>query len=366
MTKTIGARKHAQVFTLLLHEIESGRWKEGQRLPSEAQLVDQLGLSRITVGRAMRDLQVAGLIERRVGSGTYVKSAPPNTGHTFGLLIPALGETEIFEPICQGMMASPRAREHALVWGSVDEHADSQEAQALALCRHYIDRKVTGVFFAPLEGTPAAREVNQRVCRELEGAGIPIVFLDRGPQSYLEPNGHDLVGIDNRRAGFRITQHLLKQGCRRLAFVSVAHAASTVAARQAGFRDAISTETTSAEPVLSFQLDPDSSDQVRHVMDAGPDGLVCANDRTAGRLMQTLGRLGYGIPGDVRLVGVDDVEYARLLPVPLTTLRQPTREIGEAALGAMLDRIARPTLRPRQILIDCDLIVRRSCGSSAA
>jgi GntR family transcriptional regulator of arabinose operon len=84
-------------------------------LPSEAQLVRQYGASRITVARAVRDLQLAGLVERRAGSGTYVKAAPQAGALSFGLLIPDLGETDIFEPICQGMMASPLAREHALV-----------------------------------------------------------------------------------------------------------------------------------------------------------------------------------------------------------------------------------------------------------
>ena len=51
-----------------------------------------------------------------------------------------------------------------------------------------------------------------------------------------------------------------------------------------------------------------------------PDAIVCANDRTAGLVMQILLAQGYDIPGDVRLVGIDDVRYASLLPVPLTTL----------------------------------------------
>jgi DNA-binding LacI/PurR family transcriptional regulator len=97
-----------------------------------------------------------------------------------------------------------------------------------------------------------------------------------------------------------------------------------------------------------------------------PDAIVCANDRTAGLLMHALLRLDYAIPRDVRLVGIDDVEYASLLPVPLTTLRQPTRQIGDAALGAMLQRVARTDLPPRDILLDCDLVVRQSCGAGQA
>ncbi|TLY53887.1 MAG: GntR family transcriptional regulator, partial [Gammaproteobacteria bacterium] len=69
-------RKHRQVYSSLSRDIHSGRWKLGERLPSEAQLVERFGVSRITIGRAVRDLQTAGLVERRAGSGTFVKRAP--------------------------------------------------------------------------------------------------------------------------------------------------------------------------------------------------------------------------------------------------------------------------------------------------
>jgi len=72
------------------------------------------------------------------------------------------------------------------------------------------------------------------------------------------------------------------------------------------------------------------------------------------------------IPRDVRIVGIDDVNYASLLPVPLTTIRQPCREIGAAALEAMLDRLDRPNMPARDILLDCELIVRESCGAAPA
>ena len=114
-----------------------------------------------------------------------------------------------------------------------------------------------------------------------------------------------------------------------------------------------------------MRLDPSDSAAVEQFMrTARPDAVVCANDRTAARLMPTLLRLGYAIPGNVRLVGIDDVEYAGLLPVPLTTLRQPTQQIGDVALGVMLERVARTDFPPRDVLLHCELVVRESCGSS--
>ena len=121
------------------------------------------------------------------------------------------------------------------------------------------------------------------------------------------------------------------------------------------------------ERSLVHRLDPSDPAALRHVMDGQrPEAFVCANDRTAARLIPTLLRLGHTVPGDVRVVGIDDLEYSKLLPVPLTTLRQPTRQIGDAALAATLERVARTHLPTRDILLNCELIVRESCGASGA
>jgi DNA-binding LacI/PurR family transcriptional regulator len=356
--------KYQQVYTALRREIQSGRLKKGDRLPSEAELVRTFGASRITVGRAVRDLQAAGLVERRAGSGTYVKSPQTARALSFGLLIPDLGETEIFEPICQGMMASPIAREHALIWGS--PAGASKEERAWQLCRQYIDRGVSGVFFAPLEGSGDSHDINQRIARSLDEARIPVILLDRTVVPYPGRGHHDLVGIDNRRAGYVITEHLLRLESQRIAFMAMPSAASTVDAREAGYREALYTWDRPLERSLVHHLDPSDASAVEAVLRAeSPDAIVCANDRTASRLIPTLLRLGRTVPDAVRVVGIDDLEYAKLLPVPLTTLRQPTRQIGDAALAAMLERVARTHLPTRDIFLNCELIVRDSCGATS-
>ena len=137
-------------------------------------------------------------------------------------------------------------------------------------------------------------------------------------------------------------------------------------AREAGYREALYAAHAPVARELVRRLDPTSAGAVRDVMEeARPDAIVCANDWTAARLMHALLELGYSVPGDVRLAGIDDMEYASLLPVPLTTLRQPTREIGAAAFAAMLDRVSRPETPVRDIFLQSQLIVRRSCGAAS-
>jgi GntR family transcriptional regulator, arabinose operon transcriptional repressor len=356
--------KHEQVRRAVAAEIAAGRWRPGDRVPSEAELVARFGVSRITVGRAMRDLQRDGLVERRPGAGTFVAAAVPESGLSFGLLIPDLGRTEIFEPICQGMMESPLAHRHALLWGSVNGAGGGREARAWQLCRQYVERRVSGVFFAPLEHTPGKDAVNRRISQALTAAGTPVVLLDRTVTSYPERGPHDLVGIDNRRAGQVMTEHLVRAGAQRIAFVGVPDAAATVDAREAGWREALHRAGMGDVASGAHRLDPaDRAAVQRFMTESAPDGIVCANDHTAARLLHTLLALGHDVPGAVRLVGIDDLDYAALLPVPLTTYHQPTREIGVAALAAMLQRLERPDQPVRDVLLHGELVVRRSCGA---
>lgn len=354
--------KHRQVYAALEESLRSGQFKQGDRLPSEAELVRRYGASRITVGRAMRDLREAGLVERRPGSGTYVKGTAAAPGLSFGLLIPDLGEAEIFEPICEGMTSSPSARDHVLIRGASPGTRTSKQEWAWALAMQYVARRVAGVFFAPLELVPDKDAVNRRIADALDAASIPVVLLDRPVLPYPQRGPHDLVGIDNRRAGYVVTEHLVARGRRRVAFVAAPHAASTVEVREAGYRDALGAAGVVVDRSLARRLDPSSATDVAALLEARPDGVVCANDRTAAHLMQTAIGLGVAVPDDLAFVGIDDADYAPLLPVPLTTLRQPARAIGDAAMSAMLERVQRRTLPARDILLRCELVVRRSSG----
>lgn len=366
--------KHRQIHDALHQEILHGKYQPGQKIPSEAALVTRFGASRITVGRAVRDLNRSGLVERRAGSGTYVRRLPaetgvPEQGLTFGLLIPDRGRTEIFEPMCQGMAESPQALGHALLWSSSlsRDPSLSRAAQAWEICQRYLGRRVSGVFFAPLEAAYDEDQMNHRIVTALDQAVIPVVLLDRDFLPYPKRSRHDLVGIDNRRTGFAATQHLVELGCRRIAFVTYPEPAATIDERIAGYREALYTNSLPVVQAHVQRLDPASQEQVQGLLHSTtPDGIVCANDRTAGQLMHSLMQLGHRVPQDIRIVGIDDIAYASLLPVPLTTLHQPAREIGQAAMSTMLERLARPEMPVRDILLECPLIVRKSCGGLSA
>jgi GntR family transcriptional regulator of arabinose operon len=356
--------KYKKVADELRVRVTSAAYAKGDKLPADLALSREFDTSRLTIIRALRQLETEGLVERRAGSGTYIGVRTRLTAHSLGLLIPDLGEGEIFEPICQGMARAGNTFQQSLVWGNTSTTSHSKEERAIDLCSFFIAQRVSGVFFAPLELTPHSEEINERIVAQLNEANIPIVFLDRSTRPFPEPTQHDLVGIDNWREGFRMAKYLLDLGCRSLGFVLRPGSAPTVEARVAGLNEALRQKGIAMAPLCVLTIDPTDKSTVRQWLRAlSPDGILCANDYTAGQLMHTLISLGVNLPKEIRIVGFDDVKYAGLLPVPLTTLRQPCLEIGIAAMKTMLARLEDPTMVPRTISLDCKLVVRESCGA---
>jgi len=363
MPTEISPPKHERVRRTLADAIASGQYEAGQRLPSESELVKTFGASRPTVNRALRELQLAGLIERRAGSGSYVRGDATSRGYTFGLLIPELGRTEIFEPICRGMAEAKHGSQHVLLWGSSLGDEANLEFQASQASRLLLSKKVSGVFFAPLELTPQKDTINRSIAEVFDTAGVPMVLLDRDLVPYPDRSRYDLVGIDNRRAGYTITTHLLRSGCSRIVFLGRPGSAPTVDARIAGYREALMHAGAELEPHVC-RIEPDDQDEVKKILDRlRPLGFVCANDFTAAKLLKTLNDLGRSVPDEIRMTGIDDVKYASLLSVPLTTIHQPCAEIGATAVSTMLDRLAHPRLPVRDVLLNFHLVVRDSCGT---
>jgi LacI family transcriptional regulator len=363
--------KHHEISRQLRAEIAAGKHVAASRLPSEAQLVRRFGVSRPTVARALRDLQQDGLIERRAGSGTYIRktadAAPAASTRLLGLLIPGLGTTEIFEVICGELASLARVHDYSLLWGGSTQprlDTDASVEHAEELCRQFVARKVSGVFFAPFELTPQMERANRRLAQLLRQGGVPVVLLDRDLLPFPSRSDFDLVGMDNVAGGFMLAEHLIKLGCEHIRFVARPLSAATVDARIAGAREAMSRHRLELPPKWVAYGDPGDPRFVRSLV-AGrqTEAFICANDHTAAVLMRSLEAAGVRVPRDARVAGFDDVKYATLLSVPLTTVHQPCRDIAVIAFRAMLERIAEPTIPARTFLMTPRLVVRESCGA---
>lgn len=362
--KPAAKTRYPEIARCLRGEITEGRYGPSGKLPSESMLVKRFGVSRPTVARALAALVEEGLVERRAGSGSFVKAggAAAPQSNILALLIPNLANVEIFQMICGELSALARMHDHTLVWGSADQGRTSGDV--MQMCRQLVERKVSGVFFAPYEWSEDAEEMNRSIVEMLHDAGIPVVLLDRDWPRFPLRSDLDLVDIDNFASGFMLAEHLIKLGCRRLHFVTRPRSAPTVRARMAGVCEALAGHGISPDPGWKREGAMEDKKFMRGLtMPLFPDAYICANDNTAALLLSELRKVGVKVPETVRVVGFDDVKFATLVSPPLTTMSQPCREIAQVAFRAMLDRQADPTLPARRLTLTSRLVIRDSCGA---
>jgi LacI family transcriptional regulator len=173
------------------------------------------------------------------------------------------------------------------------------------------------------------------------------------------------VDVDNAAGATRAVEHLIGLGHRRIACITNAPLAYTAAAdRLAGYREALERAAIDFDPDLVGigGFDPASGSRAMdEILARSPhiDAVFVASDVVALGAIGTLRAMGFAVPGDVSVVGFDDIPLAAYFDPPLTTIRVPAHELGLAAGRALLDRISRVPVEQRTLL-PTDLVVRSS------
>ena len=135
----------------------------------------------------------------------------------------------------------------------------------------------------------------------------------------------------------------------------------TVQLRQIGVREALIQNGFRSRNLLNVNFDAEQPELAVEALERGDvDGVVCANDATAARLLRILVDHGIRIPDAMQVCGFDDVKYASLLTVPLTSYQQPCADIGKVAVNAMIARIQCPDSPAHRITLKGRLIPRNS------
>jgi LacI family transcriptional regulator len=219
------------------------------------------------------------------------------------------------------------------------------------------EQRVLGILITPVENeNPYLDQVAAR--------GTPVVLVDRGA-------GHNQcsVAVDDVLGGRLAGAHLLEQGHRRLGFVGGPLSIKQVADRNAGLHTAIAElDGTGADvvvisrPYLTVEEGRLAAEKlVGMAPDVRPTAVFCANDLLALGLLQELTRQGVHVPGDVAIVGYDDIGFAAAATVPLSSVRQPREQLGRAAVELLLDEVEdKGRHRHRQVVFQPELVVRES------
>lgn len=365
--------KAEDIYDNLVKTFSSGNLKKGQKLPTERSLAEEYGVSRPTISKVLNRLQDEGILRRVVGAGTFLSIEDSNITRnkeqktrTLGLFIPGLGKGEIFEPICARIAELSQEYNFTLIWGSIPSRGEEHwEEKLLQSAHRFIEQGVDGIFYQPVEREIDSENLNLQIVKLFDDTSIPLVLLDCDYLHYPERSNHDLIGLDNISAAYQLTEHFIKQEQKRVDFLWPPNTAGTYSLRLIGYREALLHSGINPTRNCIHEGDPRDSDYVKTMVEAGAQNIICVNDETAAQLIQTLFRLGYQIPSDIRVAGFDDVKYARLAPIPLTTFKQPCREIGEFALRILISRIETPMNLPITVQVPGKICIREStkCGS---
>ncbi|MEY9962203.1 LacI family transcriptional regulator [Streptacidiphilus sp. MAP12-16] len=233
-----------------------------------------------------------------------------------------------------------------------------EEAEYLSL---FAEQRVRGVLITPADPTG----------RNLEGFrrhNIPFVLVDRVGGGA----GECSVSVDDVAGGALAARHLVAAGHRSIAYVCGPEHLHQVRDRRAGALAALAEAGLTPDALVDVPVD---RLDVAAGRDAGsrllglasrPTAVFCANDLLALGLLQTMFAAGVNIPGDLAIVGYDDIEFAAAAAVPLTSVRQPAAAMGAMAAQLLLEETgpAADQHRHQRVVLQPELVVRSSSLTS--
>ena len=193
--------------------------------------------------------------------------------------------------------------------------------------------------------------------------GVPVIFFDR-----VEQDGNSsVVIIDNYKCGYIATQHLIEQGCKRIAHVTSNLQRNVYSQRYKGYREALYDngipfdESLLLIKDLSEQAGIESAMQVMK-MKPLPDGLFITNDFVAAVCMKTLKENDLIIPDDIAIVGFNNDAIAKLIEPTLSTINYPGKDMGEIVARNLINHLKgiSDIHQTNTIIVQSDLIIRES------
>lgn len=280
------------------------------------------------------------------------RSLKTGTTALLGLLIPDI-TNPFFTQLVRVVEAAAQRAGYAVLLCDSDEDP-GKEATYLRLMRTH---RVAGLVWCPV-GEAAPDGPSPRSL-----AGLPIVMVDRAAPGVTA----DLVVIDNHRAGYLATAHLLDLGHRRIGAIAGPAHLLPAAERLRGFRDALRGRglDPDAAPVGQGAFrEAEAYASCRALLGGArrPTGLFVGNNHMLVGVMRAIADLGLACPADISIAAIDDFPWANAFNPRLTTVRQPVAAIGETALRLLLARIAGEAGAPVRETLACELIVRNSCA----
>lgn len=332
--------KYMDIVDWTLKQITTGAIKPKEKFLSESALGDKFNCSRQTVRRALEVLEQRGIVTRIQGSGTYISSVNlhnklQNDGNNTGVmtvgLISTFLDNYIFPSIIRGIEGIFSAGGLALQLASTNNLV-AGETRALQLM---MERKLDGLIVEPTRS--ALPCVNLDLYHKITQMGVPLIFID----SFYPELPIPYVALDDVKAGYVATEHLIKMGHRNIAGI-FPHSNRQAHLRYLGYVKALTDNEITIQDERVFWY---SKENMQQILYGNPllecisicTGVLCYNDVTAMMLTDFLRKNGKNVPYDCSVIGIDNSELAKFSN--LTSVAHPAEQLGEAAAKLLLSMI---------------------------
>lgn len=360
---------YSKIYNELKHKIATGVYEEEQQLPTELELADLYGVSRITSKRALLELERDKLIYRKRGSGSFVKKREAEvvfsepSGKIISMILPYVAANGLLGYI-QGATDYLDTKGYYLTIHTSHWHKDKEKEFLVSLPR----RGVSGIILYPVSTLK-----NLDVIYSLHLNQFPLVTIDQ----YYDNVPVESVVSDNFDGGYSACKHLIELGHRRIAFVSSVgiEYRSSVRDRFYGYCQALKDAGLDIDSDLiiqDFYEQYDNArdkkfvnDLVQQLVALEVTAIQAEHDILAVDLVRSAVDYGIEVPGQLSVIGFDNHEISQNVEIPITTVEQNFYEIGRKAAEMILDQLAGKVVSPpRKEKINTARIHRQSTGAN--
>jgi len=357
-----------QIKEKIINDILERKLQRDDRFFSEPELCKIYNVSRITVRRAIAELVNEEVLYKIPAKGTFVaeKAHAKRNSHIpekqIAVIVPDIDEYAV-ATIYAGakQKADEKSYSTALYTTGRDIEKECREISRLKQMNY------SGTIIFPNWGKANAEQIF-----ELKRDDFKFVLVDR----FFRDIDTDYVVTDNKYGAFLAVSHLIELGHKRIAHIGwPAHTAGMD--RLEGYKEALIKNKLLIEEELIISLDSAKFAELKIEPGAGgyeetrrlisskqcPTAIFAASDPIAIGVLQAIKDAGFRVPDDISVVGFDDLKISSLLEVPLTTIAQPFREIGEKAMEILIDKIENNTRTLQQLVIKPRLVVRKTSAT---
>ncbi|GBG07786.1 hypothetical protein PAT3040_02347 [Paenibacillus agaridevorans] len=368
--------KYSQIKQYIVQKINQGDFRPHDQIPTEFMLSEKFGVSRITSNRAIRELEMEGYIYRTRGKGSFVASpndrlagagteySVPDAARRVAVIFADVQHHQYGYTTCMEILLGAQRVLAEYGYDVSIFFSDESEEQEQRLITAASSGQFSGFLLLPLSSNHEQEEL-----KRLNERRFPFVVIDRTIRT-LRTN---LVTSDNFDGAYQAVSYLIEQGHRNIAFLSLKiDYASSVHERYRGYCEALSDHRIPLrrELVMEDYIPANMAAITERLLEQiqSPADKVTAvfaiNDEIAIDVMKALPQRGVAIPEDVSLIGFDDSPMLDHVSIPLSSVKQFRKRLGEQAGEMLIRHIEDNELPLEHVMLNTKLVVRKSTGKA--